>query len=55
VKVHNLTIGITISAGLAQALPVDGVDTLMKRADGALYSAKDQGRNRIVIADQSAS
>jgi diguanylate cyclase (GGDEF)-like protein len=51
VKVQNLTIGITISVGLAQALPVDGVNTLMKRADGALYSAKERGRNRVVIAD----
>ena len=38
---------VTISLGLAQALPGDNIDLLLKRADSALYRAKRLGRNRI--------
>jgi two-component system cell cycle response regulator len=39
---------ITISVGVAVATPGDTVDTLLQRADDALYEAKDGGRNRVV-------
>jgi two-component system cell cycle response regulator len=39
---------ITISAGVAVAEPGDTVDTLLQRADDALYQAKNGGRNRVV-------
>jgi two-component system, cell cycle response regulator len=39
---------ITISIGVAVAQPGDTVDTLLQRADDALYQAKDSGRNRVV-------
>jgi two-component system, cell cycle response regulator len=39
---------ITISAGVAVAQPGDTVDTLLQRADDALYQAKNAGRNRVV-------
>jgi diguanylate cyclase (GGDEF)-like protein len=41
---------VTISAGVATLRPNDSPDTLLARADSALYAAKAQGRNRIARA-----
>ncbi len=43
--------GQTCSAGLTGAQPTDQVHDLLQRADEALYRAKHQGRDRIVVAD----
>lgn len=43
---------IEASAGVAQYVAGDSVSTLMKRADLALYKSKDEGRNRISVAEQ---
>ena len=39
--------GITISAGLAQWRAGENAEDILKRADQALYVAKEQGRNRV--------
>jgi diguanylate cyclase (GGDEF)-like protein len=41
---------ITVSLGVTQVLPGDSADTLLARADRALYRAKDAGRNRTEAA-----
>jgi diguanylate cyclase (GGDEF)-like protein len=41
---------ITISAGIATLKPDESPDTLLARADRALYAAKARGRNRIASA-----
>lgn len=37
--------GVTVSIGLAQLRPRDSLETLIARADSALYQAKQMGRN----------
>ncbi len=42
---------ITISLGAAEFAPEEDSDTLIARADAALYQAKQTGRNKVVCAD----
>lgn len=47
------TLSVTISTGLACAVdPDEPRDSLLRRADEALYRAKTEGRNRVVAAAQ---
>jgi diguanylate cyclase (GGDEF)-like protein/PAS domain S-box-containing protein len=43
---------ITVSAGIAELGPMEGLDGLLKRADDALYLAKERGRNRVVVSGE---
>ncbi|MDX2494524.1 MAG: diguanylate cyclase [Desulfuromusa sp.] len=43
---------ITISLGVAQLRDGDSTDTLLKRVDNALYQAKQEGRNRVVLSPE---
>jgi diguanylate cyclase (GGDEF)-like protein len=43
-------IPISVSAGVAAWEPGDTSETLVARADAALYRAKDAGRNRVIVA-----
>lgn len=45
------TYELSISAGLALLDDSDSLETLLSRADIALYAAKERGRNRMVVSD----
>ena len=49
-------IGVTVSFGLADWFPEDSdVNSLLRRADAALYEAKKNGRNRVCVAKEEFS
>ena len=46
---HAGPVTVPLSAGLTSMLPGDDLDRLLGRADAALYVAKQQGRDRLVV------
>jgi diguanylate cyclase (GGDEF)-like protein/PAS domain S-box-containing protein len=51
---REITSRLTASFGVAEALLGDAPETLLARADAALYRAKHGGRNRVEIQDEPA-
>ena len=47
-RVPDLPFPVTASAGLSAILPDDSLESAIKRADRALYAAKDAGRDRSI-------
>ena len=46
-------VSITVSIGLASLSGDEGFESLLKRADDALYTAKRNGRNRVLVGDDT--
>ncbi|MBD1400278.1 diguanylate cyclase [Pelovirga terrestris] len=51
IRAGSATVKITVSLGMTMHQADDsGIDALLKRADDALYQAKNQGRNQLVLS-----
>jgi diguanylate cyclase (GGDEF)-like protein len=54
VKNEAQTYNVTISMGVAIFKQGDTAETIIKKADEALYQAKESGRNRVVTSEVPA-
>lgn len=50
IGLSDAVVAITLSIGVATLLPEDTAESIVARADKALYAAKDAGRNRCMAA-----
>jgi len=48
-KIEEYTIPVTISIGVTEWKENDSEDIILRRADNALYEAKHQGRNQVIV------
>lgn len=54
-KNNQCSVRVTVSIGVAGFRPSDTPETLLRRADQALYLAKNRGRNRVVTDNEIES
>lgn len=47
--VKDATVALTLSVGVVECGPSDNAASLIRRADEAMYQAKHEGRNRVVV------
>jgi diguanylate cyclase (GGDEF)-like protein len=52
--IRQFEVTLTISVGVAQHVPSEPLECVIRRADAALLHAKDGGRNRVAIAERLA-
>jgi diguanylate cyclase (GGDEF)-like protein len=52
--IRQFEVTLTISVGVAQHVPGEPLESVIRRADAALRNAKDSGRNRVAIAQRLA-
>jgi diguanylate cyclase (GGDEF)-like protein len=50
-RVQGAPVALTLSIGVVECQPQDGAASLLRRADEAMYQAKHEGRNRVVVLD----
>lgn len=55
IRTGDVSIEVSCSCGVAEWEPTDTIDTLLRRADVALYEAKRSGRNCVIAADSFRS
>ena len=46
------TVSFTVSCGVAEFVPEESAEALVRRADAAMYEAKRTGKNRVVLAER---
>lgn len=49
IQVENKQLGITVSMGATMATPADDFASLIKRADGLMYTSKKNGRDQVTL------